>query len=542
MPVDIYDWRVEDDDFWKNTGKRIATRNLWISWPALFCGFAIWIMWSMITLQMVNFGFPYSEAELFSLPAIAGFSGATLRISSSFMIRMCGGRNTIWFTTALLMIPALGAGIFLRYPDTPLPVFQLIALLSGIGGGNFASSMSNLSSFYPKRIQGTVLGLNAGLGNLGVSAMQLLVPLTTTISFSNLLGGPSRKLIGDSGALTGGIPAGGTNHIHYAGLVWMIFLVPLFFVTLFKMNNIKTDSISPDIGGLSGSAWKMTYLLGIGLITAAVGLYLMLHPPIGLGISKYIVLPAAIGATVLLMRYATPAAIRRSMSHQYRIFYDPVMGKHTWAMTIIYSMTFGSFIGYSQTFPLAIKVIFGFKHLMDPATGLLKHDIQNPAGPNPIQYAWIASLVGSIMRPVGGWIADKAGGALVTGIISIIMAVSAVFVGFFMKLAYVSPTPEQYFRIFFIMFLILFAASGMGNGSAFRTIGAAFNEEQAGPALGWTSGVAAFGAFMIPIIFAEQIEAGRPEIAHYGFALFYAFCFLLNYWFYLRPNAYIKNP
>ncbi len=178
---DLDYWEVENEKFWETEGKQIANRNLWISIPSLLCGFAVWLYWSIITVQMLNLGFPFSQSELFTLSAIAGLSGATLRIPSSFLIRIAGGRNTIFFTTALLMIPAVGTGFALQNPATPIWVYYLLALLSGIGGGNFASSMSNISFFFPKRVQGTSLGLNAGLGNFGVTTMQILIPLVMTM-------------------------------------------------------------------------------------------------------------------------------------------------------------------------------------------------------------------------------------------------------------------------------------------------------------------------------------------------------------------------
>jgi NNP family nitrate/nitrite transporter-like MFS transporter len=165
--AELADWRPEDNAFWESTGKRIANRNLWISIPALLCGFAIWLMWGIISVQMLNLGFPFTKEELFTLTAISGLSGATMRIPSSFFIRLAGGRNTIFLTTAMLLSPAIGTGIALQHPEWPLWVFQMLALWSGVGGGNFASSMSNISTFFPKRLQGTALGLNAGLGNFG---------------------------------------------------------------------------------------------------------------------------------------------------------------------------------------------------------------------------------------------------------------------------------------------------------------------------------------------------------------------------------------
>ena len=532
---DLKKWEVEDSDFWESSGKKIANRNLWISIPSLLGGFAVWMMWGIITVQMLNLGFPFSQIELFTLMAIAGLAGATLRIPSTFFIRIAGGRNTIFFTTALLMIPAVGAGFALQDKATPLWVFQLLALLSGFGGGNFASSMSNISFFFPKRVQGTSLGLNAGLGNFGVTTMQILVPLVMT---AGIFGGGAMILENSSGTLIGKIPAGTDTFIHNAGFVWLILLIPLAFAGWFGMNNIVTETVTPNPGSPIQAFLKISGLLAIGLVTAAVGLYLLLPAPTGVGLlNKWIVLPSVILLTVLLMRYLTRGGLQENLKRQYKIFEN----KHTWAMTVIYTMTFGSFIGFSAAFPLAIKVIFGFTHVPG-ADGVLVHDSVNPNGPSALMFAWMGPFIGALIRPVGGWVSDKMGGAKVTQIVSIVMIASALGVAYYMAAAYRSATPEQYFWQFFILFIILFAATGLGNGSTFRTIAMVFNAEQTGPVLGWTSAVAAYGAFFIPKVFGEQINATTPEYALYGFAIFYTLCLALNWWFYLRPNAYVKNP
>jgi len=538
MKTNIDIWKPEDEDFWNSTGKKIANRNLWISIPSLLCGFAVWLMWGIITVQMLNLGFPFEQSELFTLAAIAGLTGATLRIPSTFFIRIAGGRNTIFFTTALLMIPALGTGIALSDSSTPLWIFQLLALLSGFGGGNFASSMSNISFFFPKRVQGTSLGLNAGLGNFGVTTMQILIPLAMTFGLFGALGGESSTLVNTSGTLIGKIPAGSETWIQNSGFIWLIFLIPLAFAGWFGMNNIKTEAVTPNPGNPVGAFAKISALLAIGFVTAATGLYLLLPPPIGIGLlNKWIVLPLVIAATVLLMRYLTRGELQSNLKRQYKIFND----KHTWAMTIIYTMTFGSFIGFSAAFPLAIKVIFGFSHVVGP-DGVLSHDIANPNGPSALTYAWMGPFIGALIRPVGGWISDKVGGAKVTQIVSVVMIASALGVAYYMVEAYQSATPEEYFLPFFVLFIVLFTATGVGNGSTFRTIAMVFNEEQAGPVLGWTSAVAAYGAFIIPKVLGEQIKAATPEYALYGFAVFYFICLVLNWWFYMRPNAYVKNP
>lgn len=535
MGQDLRNYTPEDETFWQNEGKAIANRNLWISIPSLLCGFAVWLYWGIITVQMINLGFDFEKSELFTLAAIAGLTGATLRIPSTFFIRIAGGRNTIFFTTALLMIPAVGAGIALQNPDTPLWQFQILAFLSGIGGGNFSSSMSNISFFFPKRMQGYSLGMNAGLGNFGVTTMQIVIPLVMTFG---LFGGEGRELVNTSGTLIGKIPAGTETYIQNAGFVWLLLLVPLAFAGWFGMNNIRDEHVSPDIPSPVGAFGTITGMLLIGFVTAAFGLWLMLPAKVGgsgMMISKWIVLPIVIALTVFGLKMI-PGAVGQNLTRQYQIFGN----KHTWAMTVIYTMTFGSFIGYAATFALAIKVVFGFQHLM--VDGVMTHDTPNPNGPSALMYAWMGPFIGALIRPVGGAISDKLGGARVTQWISIIMVGSALGVAYFLKQAYVSATPEQYFFPFMILFLILFAATGIGNGSTFRTIAVAFNKEQAGPVLGWTAAVAAYGAFIIPKVFGEQIKAATPEYALYGFAAFYIVCIIINWWFYLRPGAYIKNP
>ena len=525
---------LENEEFWSSSGKKIATRNLWISIPSLLCGFAVWMYWSIITVQMINLGYQFSPSQLFTLSAIAGLTGATLRIPSSFLIRIAGGRNTIFFTTALLMIPAVGTGIALQNRATPIEVYYFLALLSGIGGGNFASSMSNISFFFPKKVQGTSLGLNAGLGNFGVTTMQILIPLVMTFG---LFGGDSQTLINTSGTLIGKIPTGTETFIHNAGYIWLLLLIPLAIAGFFGMNNITTETVSPKIGSTLQAFAKITGLLTIAFVTAGIGLYVLLPEPIGLGLlSKWIVLPLVIATTVFGMKYLTRGELRANLDRQYRIFNN----KHTWAMTIIYTMTFGSFIGYSAAFALSIKVIFGFSHVL--VGGVLTHDTVNPNGPSALMFAWMGPFIGALIRPVGGKIADKLGGAIVTQWVSIVMVVSAFGCAYFMKAAYTSPTPESYFYPFLALFIILFAATGVGNGSTFRSIAIIFDKEQAGPVLGWTSAVAAYGAFIIPKVFGEQINATTPEYALYGFALFYIACLVLNWWFYTRKNAYINNP
>ena len=534
--VDVAEWNVEDNAFWEAKGKGIANRNLWISIPNLLCGFAIWLMWGIIAVQMLNLGFPFKPADMFTLTAISGLMGATLRIPASFFIRLCGGRNTIFLTSALLIIPAVGTGIALLDKTTPLWVFQLWAFLSGIGGGNFACSMSNISGFFPKRLQGTALGLNAGLGNFGVTTMQVLIPLVMTVGVFGALAGAPMILLKDSGWILGKITAGTPTFIQNAGFVWAAILVPLVIAAWFGMNNLLP--LSPNYGGTVAAFAKMLYLWGLTFLVGALGLYLYLPAPTGLGLlNMWVALPLIMLATLFTMKLAAFGEMKGNIAKQFEIFKN----KHTWSMTALYIVTFGSFIGFSMALPLAITVIFGVQHLPD-ASGVMQHTLKNPNAPSALTYAWMGPFVGALIRPVGGWISDKVGGSIVTQIISAVMVVASAAVGYVMLLAYKSATPEQYFLVFMVLFVLLFAASGIGNGSTFRTIGVIFDRQQAGPVLGWTSAAAAYGAFIAPVVIGAQIKAGTPEYSMYGFAVFYAVCLVLNWWFYLRSGAEIKNP
>ncbi|WP_339805200.1 antiporter [uncultured Marinobacter sp.] len=525
--ADIEKWDVENEEFWNREGKRIANRNLWISIPSLLMGFAVWLMWGMITTQMQNLGFSFTLEQLFGLTAIAGLSGATLRIPASFMIRIAGGRNTVFLTTALLMIPAAGTGIALMDPHTPYWAFQALALLSGIGGGNFACSMSNISTFYPKSKQGYALGMNAGLGNFGVTTMQILIPLVMTVGIFGALAGAPLELQSASGTLIGRIEAGTPTWIQNAGFIWLVFLIPLAFAGWLGMNNLRT--ITPNPGNPLSAFGKILGLYGVGLLTSVIGLYAL-----GL-MNMWLALPVTIVLTLVLLRLI-PGDIKPNIQKQFAIFSN----KHTWSMTILYILTFGSFIGFSAALPLSISVIFG--NMMEVSGDGTITRITNPDAPSALTWAWMGPFVGALIRPVGGWISDKVGGSIVTQAISLVMVVASVATGYVMMLAYNSADPNTWFPLFLVLFIILFAASGIGNGSTFRSIGVIFDAQQKGPVLGWTSAVAAYGAFIAPQVMGGQIRAGTPEIAMYGFAVFYSICLVVNWWFYLRKGAYVKNP
>jgi len=450
----IHQWDPEIPEFWLNTGRPVARRNLWISIPALLLAFAVWMMWSVVVVNLPRVGFPYTEPQLFWLTALPGLSGATLRIFYSFMVPIFGGRRWTALSTASLLLPAIGIGLVVQNPETPYPVMLLLALLCGFGGGNFASSMANISFFYPKAEKGTALGLNAGLGNLGVSTVQFVVPLiVTTGVFGALVGAPQTLLA-----------SGEQVWLQNAGFVWVPFLLVVVFAAWFGMNDLETA--------------------------------------------------------------------RASFREQAVIFRRP----HTWIMCWLYIGTFGSFIGYSAALPLLIRNQF--------------------PGVDPTRFAFLGPLVGALIRPFGGWLSDKLGGARVTFWNFLAMAALVFSVPAFMPR---DGAPGN-FPLFLGSFILLFATTGIGNGSTFRMIPVIFLNQrlkdaastepeavaramkeggkEAAAVLGFSSAVGAYGAFFIPNSFGYSLAAtGSPAAALCGFVVFYVTCIATTWWFYSRRHA-----
>ncbi|RKD21701.1 nitrate/nitrite transporter [Ammoniphilus oxalaticus] len=424
------DWDPENEHFWEVEGKRHASRNLWISIPALFLAFAVWQIWSVIAVKLNDVGFSFTQTELFTLAAIPGLSGATCRLFFTFMPGLVGGKNWTVISTAALLLPAVGIGVAIQNPETSFMTMALMAALCGIGGGNFSSSMANIHFFFPRRAKGTANGLNAGLGNLGVSAVQFITPIAIGAGMVTGIAGASQQL-----------PTGGEVWIQNAAYVWVIPIVIVTIAAFFGMDN----------------------------------------------------LPNA----------------KQSISEQAMIFKN----KHTWIMTWLYTMCFGSFIGYSAAFPLLIKSEF-------PEV-------------NAVGLAFLGPLVGASFRPVGGWISDKLGGAMVTFWDTLIMILATIGVVFFLN--------THHFIGFLTMFILLFFTTGIANGSTFRMIPFIFEAKQAAPVLGFTGAIAAFGAFLIPKLFGWSIsQTGSANVALYIFLGYYGLSLLICWYYYARKNAEVK--
>ena len=412
-------WDPEDEQFWESGGKRVARRNLVFSIFAEHLGFSIWVLWTIIVINLVNVGIALSIPQQFWLTAVPNLIGSALRIPYTFAVPRFGGRAWTVFSASLLLIPALLVAIVVpsgwladQSPSTQFWVLLGCAATAGVGGGNFSSSMANISFFYPEDRKGLALGLNAAGGNLGVAVTQLLVPLVIIV----------------------GVPAAAVKlpvhevHLAYAGLVWIPLIVVAMLGAYFKMDSLtqaKADTAS----------------------------------------------------------YA--AALKE---------------RQTWVMSFLYIGTFGSFIGFSFALPLVIKNTFPEFLAQHPfiATYL--------AG-----LGFVGALIGSVARPLGGWLSDRIGGAKVTLVAFLLMGIATV--------AAIAGVRSRSFELFFGSYMVVFLLAGMGNGSTYRMIPSIFaslgrqagagKEEQVGfkrqaaAVIGIAGAVGAFGGFLIQVVLRE---------------------------------------
>ncbi|GAA1349474.1 NarK family nitrate/nitrite MFS transporter [Streptomyces beijiangensis] len=449
----ITDWRPEDEAFWRSTGRKVANRNLWVSVPALMLAFVVWQVWSVTVVQLNDVGFSYSASQAFWLTAIPGLTGGTFRILYTFIGPIFGERKFTAVSTLILIGPLLWLGFALQDITTPYWEMALIAAVAGIGGANFASSMANVGFFFPKKEKGNANGINGGLGNLGVSVVQLVAPLVVTAA---VLGAPA------GGPLTSK-KNGDDVWLQNGAFLWVPLLVIVALMAWFLMNDLKVA--------------------------------------------------------------AAP------FSQQKIIF----KRKHNWMMTWLYVGTFGSFIGFASALPNLIKTTFT---PIDPAY-------------SATTYAWIGPFIGALMRWAGGWLADRMGGARVTMLSFVGMAVSLVVV--------INALPtggdDGNFWIFYAGFLFAFFFSGLGNGSTFRQIPVIFRDQhmkgplraesqseaqalkqsemESGAVIGFSSAIAAYGFFFIPAMFANFSITSSL----WCFIVFYASCLVVCWWFYARKSA-----
>jgi NNP family nitrate/nitrite transporter-like MFS transporter len=428
----IEHWEPENEEFWESTGKKVAKRNLWFSIFAEHIGFSIWTLWSVMVLFMgPKYGL--STADKFLLVSTPTLVGSLMRLPYSFAVAKFGGRNWTIISAMLLLIPTVAAAIVMQ-PGTSLGTFLIVAALGGFGGGNFASSMTNINTFYPERAKGMALGLNAGGGNLGVAAIQLIGLL----------------VIATAGAT--------------APRIVLFVYIPLIII-------------------------------------------------------------ASVCAALYMDNLSSVRGDTKAMR-------EVVRDAHTWVMSFLYIGTFGSFIGYSFAFGLVLQNQFGRTPLQSAAVTFL--------GP----------LLGSFSRPVGGWLSDKMGGARITFVTFVGMAVATVVL--------ILASNSKSLALFTIAFIVLFVLTGVGNGSTYKMIPAIFRAKAksaiedgadetlellkarklSGALIGLAGAIGALGGLFINLAFRQSFADTKSGVpAFVGFLVFYGLCFVLTWAVYLRKPA-----
>ncbi|GIM94755.1 nitrate/nitrite transporter [Paractinoplanes toevensis] len=421
----IDDWRPEDPAFWATTGAPIARRNLIFSILSEHIGFSVWSLWSVLVL-FLGPAYGIDPAGKFLLTAVPTLVGAALRIPYSFAVARFGGRNWTIFSASLLLIPAVLAA-FLIKPGVSYSTLLVLAAVAGVGGGNFASSMTNINAFYPNRLKGWALGINAGGGNLGVAAVQL---------------------------------------------------VGLFVLAVF----------------------------GAG------------HPGIVAGIYIPLIVVAALCSALYMDNLTQARSEKRAMR-------DATREPHTWIMSLLYIGTFGSFIGFGFAFGQVLQVQFHTEFSTPVKAAYL---------------TFLGPLLGSLVRPLGGALADRLGGARVTFLNFIAMAVGAGVV--------LLAAQQKSLPLYIVGFVALFILSGVGNGSTYKMIPAIFKSKHpsdeptarrlSGAVIGIAGAIGALGGVLVNLAFRQSfLETKSADAAYIGFIAFYILCVLVTWAVYLRPGA-----
>ena len=429
-------WEPDNPEFWESTGKRIAWRTLTITTAALTMSFATWFMMSAVVVRIPQVGFKFDTMQLFWLAAMPGLAGGTFRIIHTFLIPIFGTRHVVSATTFLKLIPCIGIGLAVMNPATPFWVFMVLAFLAGFGGGDFSSYMPSTRFFFPKKLQGTALGVQAGIGNFGVSLAQFITPWI--IGFA-AYGASQTLIIGET-----------------TKPVWL----------------------------QNAAFWYAPFLVVIG---------------------------------ILAWVYLRSVPIKASFKEQLDIFGL----KHTWFCTITYVMTFGSFSGLAAAFPLLIKILYG----------------SFDGAPDPLKYAFLGPLVGSLARTIFGPVADKFGGAILTHITGIVLTLTTLAMIF---LGLLTPSSLDQFPMFVTLMLTLFFIAGVGNASTFRQYPIIFadNPRQGAGVIGWTAGVAAYGPFIFSTLIGASIKnTGSPVIFFCGMVVFCVIATAVNWIYYTRKGC-----
>ncbi|PJJ09223.1 NNP family nitrate/nitrite transporter-like MFS transporter [Flavobacterium sp. 1] len=519
-------WEPEDEIFWKNTGSKIAWKTLTITTLSLILSFASWFMMSVIAVKLPGLGFPFSKDQLFWLVAIPGLAAGILRIIHTFILPIFGTRHVVALATLLKLIPVIGIGFAVMDTNTPFWVFAVLAFTCGFGGGDFSSFMPSTSLFFPKRLKGTALGIQAGIGNFGVSLAQFVTPLILSVS-----------IYGASSVFTS-VDAKETLNVFKDSTVEKqkeVFAALDAEVQTKILANVKKPVLdSVTAATHSNENVEIFTALPLKAKSKAIAnanpklaekILNKLNPENEAVTHKKIYIQSAafwytsflLVLAVISWFYLKSIPMQTSIKEQMDIFKN----KHTWFCTITYVMTFGTFAGLSAAFPLMIKYLYG----------------DFPNAPDPLVYAFYGPLIGSASRVAFGFVADKIGGAILTTITGFGILTGAIIL---VTQGLVSPTSMDQFPLFVGVILAMFFFTGVGNAGTFRQFPIIFseNQRQAAGVIGWTAAIAAFGPFIFSKFIGNNITAnGTVNQFFIGLILFTILATTINWWFYNRRGC-----
>lgn len=507
---------------------------------SLICGLGVWLSWSVVAVLLLQVGAPYSLTGLFSLIAIAGMAGGSLRIAFGFLLPRLTSPWMLCLPMVLLMITALGMAVVFQ-GEAPLWMLQILALASGLGAGYHSLIAQRLDLLTHPHKRQTLLTFGSDLGQFAVLASQILLPWVVTFKF---LWSPGVFLAdGKVSSTLLGVVAGERLWITNIGWAWsvLLFVLLFLFATLYlweKQSAVRNRVMRERKNQLKEVVkrkWAaISWALWIGLLVSLLGCWLTLPADangVGLQVSRELVLAAMVIIMLALLRLFP--LMRQDLAHSPHSIFN---NKHTWVMSVMCSMSLGTFFGLAAALPLTLEWTFGYVSAADNVRQ------PNPNAPRIFAYVWMAPLIGILMRPVGGWVAGKFGGARTTQYCAAIMLLTAVGAAFYLAAAYRASEPEHYFFPFFMLVFVLFAAAGAAHASVLLTLERVFPANQLRHLNVWIAGIAAYGMFYIPALLADQLQRGTPEQAMISFALFYALCLFLNGWFYLRRDGTFYNP
>ena len=519
-------WDPEDNNFWESEGKKIAWKSLWVTTFALTLSFATWFMMSAIVVKLPGIGFKFTQDQLFWLAAMPGLAAGTLRVVHTFLLPVYGTRHVITVATIIKLIPVIGLGLAVMDPTTPFWVFMVLAFTCGFGGGDFSSFMPSTNLFFPKRLKGTALGIQAGIGNFGVSLAQFMTPVMLGIATY----GASEVFTSVDGKEAGmefqNIEAAKRTEV-FATLDTGVQSKIIFNIDKKLKDSVKTTVSAGD---------KVAFFSAIPAKAQAKAIS-KIHPkaaestlnkftensksvknkPVYLQSASFWYAPLLIILTILAWIYLRSIPMKASFKEQLDIFGD----KHTWFCTITYVMTFGGFSGLAAAFPLLIKVVYG----------------AFPNAPDPLAFAFYGPLIGSASRVLFGFVADKTGGGILTTITGIAMIIGC---SLLVALGLLTPTSVDQFPMFLTIMLGLFFFAGIGNAATFRQYPIVFahNPRQAAGVIGWTAAIAAYGPFIFTAgIGAVIASTGSATSFFIGSVIFFVIATIINWHYYHRKGC-----